>query len=122
MSRPPRFAVARDAIENARENLMLNNLKKQVKLSSDPPGRLRRRFDLIVANILSSTIIALAPALTRLLARGGCLVLAGIPAREAGEVIRSYRPSLRCVAARSHRGWTTLVLKTTGGDARAPSR
>ena len=97
------------ALENARENAALNSLSK-ISFATTPLASLRRRFDLITANILSSTLIAMAGALTRLLARRGCLVLGGILNREAAAVMRVYQPRLRCLNVRRDRGWTTLVL------------
>ena len=98
------------ALENARENAMLNSLDGKIRFAITPLARLRRRFDLIAANILSSTLIGMAGALTSLLARGGCLVLGGILNREAAAVLGAYRPSLRRLSVRRDRGWSTLVL------------
>lgn len=98
------------ALDNARENAALNSVGGKIRFATTPAARLRRRFDLITANILSSTLIAMASALTRLLARGGRLVLGGILNREAAAVMRVYQPRLRCLNVRRDRGWTTLVL------------
>lgn len=98
------------ALENARENAALNSLAGQIGFATTPLARLRRRFDLITANILSSTLIGMASALTRLLADRGRLILGGILNRETAEVLRSYRPRLRCLSVRRDRGWSTLVL------------
>lgn len=98
------------ALENARENAALNSLGGKIRFAATPLARLRRRFDLIVANILSSTLIGMAGALTRLLASRGRLVLGGILNRETAAVLGSYRPRLRCVGVRRDRGWSTLVL------------
>jgi ribosomal protein L11 methyltransferase len=97
------------ALDNARENAALNSMRR-IRFTTTPLARLRRRFDLITANILSSTLIGLAGALTRLLARRGRLVLGGILNHEAAAVLRSYRPRLRCLGVRRDRGWSTLVL------------
>ncbi len=99
-----------DALENARENAKLNHLEAGLEFSSIALNTIRRRYDLIVANILASTLIEMAPVLTRLLARDGRLILAGILAREAGEVLRRYRPALRCVSISRDHGWATMVL------------
>jgi len=99
-----------EALENARENAKLNQLEAGVEFSSAPLNAMRRRYDLIVANILAPTLIEMAPALTRLLARDGRLILSGILAREAGEVRRSYRPALRCVSIGRDHGWATMVM------------
>ena len=102
------------AIENALANARLNGVERAIRFSSVPLTSIRRRFDLITANILSHTLKELAPHLKRILAPGGRLVLGGFLADEADEVLSHYRPPLRCVSRRTHRGWTTIVL------ARAP--
>jgi len=102
------------ALENARANARLNGVEKSIRFSSVPLASIHRHFDLITANILSHTLIALAPHLKRLVAPGGRLVLGGFLADEADEVLVHYRPALRCLSRKTHRGWTTLVM------ARAP--
>jgi ribosomal protein L11 methyltransferase len=104
------------ALENALSNARLNGVDRSIRFSSVPLTSIRRRFDLITANILSHTLIELAPHLKRILAPGGRLILGGFLADEADEVLSHYRPGLRCISRRTHRGWTTIVL------ARAPSR
>ncbi len=66
---------------------------------------------LITANILSSTLIAMAPDLARLLAPGGRLILSGILTREGAHVMEHYRPAMRRLGSRTERGWTTLTLE-----------
>jgi ribosomal protein L11 methyltransferase len=98
------------AIENARENAELNHVSEHLRFSLVPIASLRRHFDLITANILSSTLIEMAPLLLRRVAPEGRLILAGILAREADSVLAAYRPELRCIGRRTDRGWTALVL------------
>jgi ribosomal protein L11 methyltransferase len=98
------------ALENARENALLNSLGGKIRFATTPLARLRRRFDLITANILSSTLVGMASALTRLLASRGRLILGGILNREAARVLSTYQPRLRCLGVRRDRGWSTLVL------------
>ncbi len=98
------------ALENARENAELNGVGREVRFSIVPLASLRRHFDLITANILSSTLIEMAPRLIKRLAPEGRLVLSGILAREANHVVAAYRPALRCLQRRTERGWTTLVM------------
>jgi ribosomal protein L11 methyltransferase len=102
------------ALENARSNARLNGVEKSIRFSSVPLVSIHRHFDLIVANILSGTLIELAPHLRRIVAPGGRIVLGGFLADEAGEVLSHYRSPLRCLSRKTHRGWTTLVM------ARAP--
>ena len=102
------------ALENARANARLNAVEKSIRFSSVPLVSVHRHFDLIMANILSGTLIELAPHLKRIVAPGGRLVLGGFLADEADQVLDHYRSPLRCLSRKTHRGWTTLVM------ARAP--
>ncbi len=102
------------ALENARVNARLNGVEKSIRFSSVPLASIHRHFDLIMANILSHTLIELAPHLKRIVAPGGRLILGGFLADEAGDVLSHYRSPLRCLSRKTHRGWTTLVM------ARAP--
>ncbi len=98
------------ALENARANARLNDVEKSIRFSSIPLASIRRHFDLITANILSHTLIELAPHLQRIVAPGGRLILGGFLADEADEVLGRYRSPLRCLSRKTHRGWTTLVM------------
>ena len=98
------------ALANARENAKLNRVLNKIQFSTIPAGSLRRRFSLIAANILSSTLVRMAPELKPRLRRRGHLILAGILRREAASVVAAYLPDLRYVGARNHGAWTTLIL------------
>jgi ribosomal protein L11 methyltransferase len=98
------------ALDNARENAELNGVVRDLRISAIPLNSIRRRFDLITANILAPILIAMAPRLKRNLATTGHLILAGILAREAADVLAAYQPELRCVGRRTDRGWTALLM------------
>lgn len=98
------------ALDNARENAALNHLRRRIRLSTTPVAQLSGRFDLIVANILSSVLIAIAPDLIRLLARRGRLILGGILRREARAVASRYAGKLRLLGTDYDRGWTTIIF------------
>jgi ribosomal protein L11 methyltransferase len=98
------------ALENARANARLNGVEKSIRFSAVPLASIHRRFDLIAANILSHTLIELAPQLKRVVAPGGRLILGGFLADEADQVLSHYHPPLRCLLRKTHRGWTTAVM------------
>lgn len=57
----------------------------------DPPdGEAAGPFDMVIANIISGTLIALAPRLSRYVASEGALVLCGVLADQVDEVMRAY--------------------------------
>jgi ribosomal protein L11 methyltransferase len=98
------------ALDNARHNAELNACTGAIRFSRAPLRSLQRPFALITANILSSTLIAMAPDLTRLLARGGRLILSGILNREAAPVMEHYPAPIVRLRSLTERGWITLVL------------
>ncbi|HUN56790.1 MAG TPA: 50S ribosomal protein L11 methyltransferase [Candidatus Binataceae bacterium] len=98
------------ALDNARENAELNGVARDLRISAIPLNSIRRRFDLITANILAPILIAMAPRLKRNLGKSGRLILAGILAREADTVTTAYQPELRCIGRRTDRGWTALLM------------
>lgn len=97
------------ALENARENAALNQISG-LRFSLARVETFRRRLDLVTANILSSTLIRMAPTLCRLVNRDGRLILGGILARERSAVLKHYGPPMRLIRSRIDRGWATLVL------------
>jgi ribosomal protein L11 methyltransferase len=99
------------ALANAGENARLNRVSGNIQFSTTPVGSLRGHFGLIAANILSSTLIRMAPDLKVRLRRRGRLVLAGILQREAQSVAAAYVPELSWVGAHNHGTWSTLIFQ-----------
>ena len=69
-------------------------------------------FDVVLANILSNPLKLLAPALAARTAPRGSLVLSGVLARQADEVIAAYRRADATLVLRvwqSDDGWVCLV-------------
>jgi ribosomal protein L11 methyltransferase len=120
--------VDEGCIAAARHNAALNAFGGVCRFSLTPVARLRSRFDVVVANIDATTLIALAPVLVRSVRAGGELVLTGILAEQSAEVAGCYR-SLGMQSGRSRREgeWTALTLhpnhgKRAGGSRRAKAR
>lgn len=66
------------------------------------------RFDIVVANILSSPLKLMAPMLAGRVAPGGALVLSGILARQADEVAAAYAPFIKMSTWAERDGWVAL--------------
>jgi ribosomal protein L11 methyltransferase len=103
------------ALGNALENAALNHITNGIDFSTTPIARVKGKSPLVVANILSSTLIAMAPDLKRILAKNGFLVLGGILAREVKKVAAHYAPELRLIDKRVTKGWATLVFSRNEG-------
>ncbi|CAN5135489.1 50S ribosomal protein L11 methyltransferase [soil metagenome] len=96
-----------DAVVAARANAATNGVVAQFH---DADWRDGRRYDIVVANILSNPLKVLAPALIAKVSTGGALVLSGVLERQADEVMLIYRQngfSLELAGLRD--GWACLA-------------
>ncbi|MDO5531846.1 50S ribosomal protein L11 methyltransferase [Sutterella sp.] len=97
------------AVEAARDNASTNGAQADFHLPDAMP---EGRFSVVVANILANPLKLLAPALLGRVAPGGRLVLSGVLARQADEVIAAYAaadPTLPLSVWREDSGWVCLA-------------
>lgn len=105
------------AVEVAAQNIRLNGVAELVEAVTaagfdHPAVRERRRFDLIVANILAGPLIELAPDMARHVSPGGALILSGILERQGDGVLQAYAAQgFRHARTLPREGWVTLHLK-----------
>ncbi len=94
------------AISAATSNAERNDVSARFANSTE---KLVGQFDIVVANILSNPLRALAPALCAHVRPGGQLVLSGILAEQADELIGVYATYLRLSVADTREGWVCLA-------------
>lgn len=76
-------------------------------------------YGLVFANILAGPLVALAPSVGAMVAQGGSLILAGLLASQASEVIAAYRLRGFVLVQRSARAeWPVLVMRRVRPAAR----
>ncbi|MFQ5464846.1 MAG: 50S ribosomal protein L11 methyltransferase [Thermodesulfobacteriota bacterium] len=103
------------ALRVARANVRKNGAR--VTISSLPAERVRGRFSLVAANILSGELLRLAPALFRKVRPGGRLVLSGILDGEAERVGAAYGAlGLRRVKTLTSSGWAAMIFEKDPGS------
>jgi ribosomal protein L11 methyltransferase len=73
------------------------------------PDKAVGSFGLVLANILATPLKVLAPLLCAHVAQGGQLVLAGILARQADELITAYAPYCELSVADTEDGWILMT-------------
>ncbi len=97
------------ALDTARANSEANSVSARYTVPAAlPPGT----FDVVLANILANPLLLLAPALIARVRAGGALVLAGVLARQADEVIAAYataEPALTLALWRRDEDWVCLA-------------
>ena len=101
------------AIESAQFNAERNHCTIDFALpaafgTAHPTGE---KFDIVVANILSSPLKVMAPMLAGRVAAGGALILSGVLARQAEEVAAAYAPFITLTVWAEHEGWVALSGK-----------
>ena len=97
------------AVEAAVDNAKANDAPATFVLPKDMP---EGTFDIVVANILSNPLKLLAPALLARVKPQGHLVLSGVLARQAQEVIDVYKehdPSVKLSVWKEKEGWVCIA-------------
>jgi ribosomal protein L11 methyltransferase len=112
------------AIASARDNAERNKVGEIGYFLPDAfaqSAHAQERFDIVVANILSSPLKLMAPMLSGRVADGGALILSGVLARQAEEVAAAYAPFIKLGVWAELDGWVALhgVL---GSDTPPPAR
>jgi ribosomal protein L11 methyltransferase len=106
--------IDEQAIISARDNAARNRCEIQFFLPEDfKSARANHRYDLVMANILSGPLKLMAPMLCGRVANGGSLVLSGVLARQAEEVIASYSPRIALSVWAELDGWVALAGRRT---------
>jgi ribosomal protein L11 methyltransferase len=99
------------ALRAAKANAALNHAASLMDIRS-AKDRGRGRYDLVLANILASPLIRLAPRLARQLAPHGRIILSGLMPEHAAGVISAYRDRGLALERRIHlEGWVTLTMR-----------
>jgi ribosomal protein L11 methyltransferase len=94
------------AVESTRYNASNNGVTMPCGLPNFELAK--RQFPVVVANILSNPLKVLAPALCEHVAPGGHLVLSGVLARQAEEVIAHYAQWMHISVWDEREGWVCL--------------
>ena len=99
------------ALRVARENCRANGVAETICLSGARLNAIRRRFDVVAANLTAETLLELAAALEKKVATKGFLILSGILHAKAGAVTRRFAARFRVVKRKQSREWVSLLLQ-----------
>jgi ribosomal protein L11 methyltransferase len=104
-----------EAVRAAKRNAARNGVAARCRFATTALSKVRRAFDLVVANIRLGPLVELAPAIARVTRPGGVLLLAGILTGERRELELRYLGlgfrRLRAPGARSEQGWALVALR-----------
>ena len=98
------------AMVAARSNAEINRTTIRFVLPNEDAPELaaETKYDIVMANILANPLQVLAPALVNKMKVGGRIVLSGVLARQAEEVIATYSQWLELSIWKESEGWVCL--------------
>jgi ribosomal protein L11 methyltransferase len=104
------FDTDPQALTAARENAAANGVAERVHVHAEA-ARLPAGADLLLANILSSTLCGLAPTFAGLVRARGWAVLAGILEHEVADVTSAYAACFDVARFGGREGWAGLAAR-----------
>ena len=102
--------IAPAAVPVTTANAVANGVADRIDVSTTDLADVDGTFNLVVANILAPTLVALAGDLQRVLAVGGALIISGILTTAHDHVLAALAP-LQVVATDEMDGWSAVTLR-----------
>lgn len=103
-----------EAVKISNENIEINNVAHKISVYQNEACEFAdndKKYDLIVANILSEPLVAMRDAIVSCLVPEGVLIISGFNSDD-GSVAQAYA-ELQQTYRYNYRGWTTLVMSNT---------
>lgn len=99
------------ALQATRMNAEQNACSERLRVHAVPTNGapLREQADTVLANILAGPLCELADVIAPLVKPGGMLVLSGILAEQAGQVMQAYEPTISFDPPVDREGWVRLT-------------
>jgi len=109
--------ISTAAVEATTVNAVTNGVAGRISASLTPLAEIDGTFDIVLANVLAPTLLAMAADLRRVLGLHGTLVVSGLRADRHCHVLAGLVP---LVALRSldMDGWTAVTLRTSHAPPR----
>jgi ribosomal protein L11 methyltransferase len=104
------------AIACARKNAAANNFDDRIEFRVGSPDRLRRVFDIVVANLLPQELLSLARYLPKRTSPGGVLIVSGLLRKQRKEISLAFSEfGLEALDHKESKGWACIVLGPRNG-------
>jgi ribosomal protein L11 methyltransferase len=100
------------ALENARDNITINELGSVIRLENAPLSHYSGPFAMVIANVYGEVLCELASEIRRVAAHGSHVLLSGITELVKDQVLEAYSPPGWVLEReRCEDGWVCLVLR-----------
>jgi ribosomal protein L11 methyltransferase len=108
--------IDQKATEIAQENVLINQVEDRVEIATRDVATVSESFQLIVANLTAKILLKLRPALLRLIAPGGYIVISGIIEQNRPDIeTRFIDDSLALHRLITEKEWVCYVLQKGSG-------
>lgn len=101
--------IDEDAAQVARDNCALNGMMNATVLGEI--AEVRKQYDVVVANILLTTLVTLCDEIAHISKSGGTLILSGVTAEQVDEIVTCYGKSFGLKDVMDMDEWRCLVMK-----------
>jgi len=104
--------IEAEAVRAARENVINNKLTRRIEIQGYPLDEVFETFDMVIANIIPSTLVENREELVGKLNPGGALILSGI-LRNQGAAVKSQflKTRVEFVATTHEENWCALIFR-----------
>jgi ribosomal protein L11 methyltransferase len=102
--------IAEPAVSATLANAVRNAVGDRITASTTPLAAIDAEFDLVAANILAPTLVALAADLRRVTAPHGTLIISGVLTDRYTHVLDALAP-MTVVATHTRDGWAAVELR-----------
>lgn len=102
--------IAPAAVPTTLSNALANGVADRIQVSTTDLADVTGTFDIVVANILAPTLVALSDDIRRVVAPGGSLIVSGILAAAHEHVLAALAP-MQVVATDELDGWAAVTLR-----------
>ena len=100
-----------EAVGSASENIRRNGLQDKMAASDGNLADISDEFTIVLANIIYGELIVLCPLLSKLVKKGGILVISGILSGEKESLVRVYEgQGFSLQLAAESEGWACLAM------------
>ena len=103
-----------DAIGNAEENVARNNVSERVRVIEGDAALLLplvAPVRVVLANIISSVLVELLPAIAAALTPDGQAILSGILVEERADMLAVLQPDWRVLAEEAEEKWWSVAIE-----------
>ena len=108
------------SIIRSQKNSNQNKLKNKIKFELTDRYKIFKnnnynKFDVVVANIISSTLLNASKEISQKISKNGYLILSGILFRQANKILSAYNNYKLILEKKiTIDGWTTIIMKRNG--------